>query len=80
MNATTAALILRLFDFLIAALRVAPEVLMRYRELRQRIERWIAEGRDPTPEEWRELDALTEALHERIQQAGEAPSHDTSST
>lgn len=34
------------------------------------VERLVAEGRDPTPEEWAEVEAVSADLHRRIQAAG----------
>ncbi|MCA1973380.1 MAG: hypothetical protein LDL44_11125 [Caenispirillum sp.] len=35
------------------------------------VEQLVAEGRDPTPEEWAALDAASAALHARIQAAAD---------
>ncbi|MEQ8396438.1 hypothetical protein [Thalassobaculum sp.] len=37
------------------------------------VERMVAEERDPTPAEWAELNAITDALHARLQTAAGEP-------
>ncbi|MFQ5774019.1 MAG: hypothetical protein ACE5GS_05850 [Kiloniellaceae bacterium] len=69
MTASTALLVFKLLDLLALGVQVAPPVLRRYKAARARIDLMIAEGRDPTPEEVREIDnglaALQAELHGR---------------
>ena len=48
---------------------LAPEIMARYRDTSAKVRTMVEEGRDPSPEEWAELDAETEDLFRKIQNA-----------
>ena len=62
-------LILRLLDLIALGASLAPEIMARYRDVSAKVRAMVEEDRDPTPEEWGELDAETEDLYRRIQNA-----------
>lgn len=65
-------LILKLLDVLALGLRVAPDAMTRYAALRKTVGEMVAEGRDPTPEEWAALNAETDDLMDTIRQSSAA--------
>ncbi len=69
MNPRTAQLILRLLDMIALGASLAPEIMARYRDTSAKVRTMVEEGRDPSPEEWAELDAETEDLFRKIQNA-----------
>lgn len=69
MNPRTAQLILRLLDMIALGASLAPEIMARYRDTSAKVRTMVEEGRDPSPEEWAELDAETEDLFRQIQDA-----------
>ncbi len=48
---------------------LAPGIMARYRDISARIRVMVEEGRDPTPDEWADLDAETDDLFRQIQDA-----------
>lgn len=48
-------------------LPTASAVYQAYRDEIDRLQAIVAEGRDPTPDEWAALENMTEDLHGRIQ-------------
>lgn len=66
MNAKSLMAILRLVDLLAAGLQLAPEVKARFDASSEKVKQMVAEGRDPTPEEWDALNAETEELMSQI--------------
>lgn len=62
MTPSTTLLVLRMLDLVAAAAIMAPELRARYKSLQSKVETMVKEGRDPTQEEWAELDAETEKL------------------
>ena len=58
-----AALVLKALDLLIATVAIVPAGVAQVRQL-------VAEGRDPTPEEWAALDAQLEAARRRLHTDG----------
>jgi hypothetical protein len=69
MNPRTAQLILRLLDMIALGASLAPEIMARYRDTSAKVRTMVEEGRDPTQDEWGELDAETEDLFRKIQDA-----------
>jgi len=67
MSDNTMLLVLRMIDLLALGVGLAPEIRTRFDETNGRIRALVAEGRDPTPEEWSALDAETEDLFRRLQ-------------
>ena len=61
MAPSTALLVLRLVDLLAMGVQLAPEIRARFDDASARVKRMVEEGRDPTPEEWAEIDAETDA-------------------
>ncbi len=69
MSPKTSLLILRLLDLIALGASLAPEIMARYRDISAKVRTMVEEDRDPTPEEWGELDAETEDLFRRIQES-----------
>ncbi len=69
MNPRTAQLILRLLDMIALGASLAPEIMARYRDTSAKVRTMVEEGRDPTPDEWADLDAETDDLFRQIQDA-----------
>lgn len=69
MNIATVQLILKLLDILSVGLVSIPSANARYKLLRNKLQVFIDEGRDPTPGEFDDLMAETTSVHERIQGA-----------
>ena len=53
-------LIVRVLDLLAFGLRHAPEMVAEVQALNERLRVMAAENRDPSPEEWADLDARIE--------------------
>lgn len=47
--------ILQLIDLVMLGVKVIPSVALEYRIQRQKLDKIIAENRDPTDEEWQDL-------------------------
>lgn len=62
-------MILRLIDLIALGATLAPGIMARYRDISARIRVMVEEGRDPTPDEWADLDAETDDLFRQIQDA-----------
>jgi hypothetical protein len=62
-------LILRLIDLIALGATLAPGIMARYRDISARIRVMVEEDRDPTPDEWADLDAETDDLFRQIQDA-----------
>lgn len=60
-----AQLVLLGIEIATAAAKGVPEAIAA----KEAVERMIAEDRDPTPEEWGQLQAITDGYHKRIQAA-----------
>lgn len=60
--------VLKLLDIVVAASTTLPEVLGKYQAVRSKIDQMVAEGRDPTPEEWADLDADIEESRDALRQ------------
>ena len=67
MNPETITLILKLVDLIATAVIRAPEVKIRFDELRSEISLMVAEGRNPTPAEWDAMNDRADALHAELQ-------------
>ncbi len=65
MNAEQIALIKLGLDIAVAAGQGIAQAV----EAKTLVERLVAEGRDPSPEEWAALNASTDTLHQAIQGA-----------
>jgi hypothetical protein len=59
-----------MLDILLALLDPATQA--RYAALKQKVRTFVAEQRDPTPEEWADLNAETASLSSVLQQAAAA--------
>ena len=74
MTPATAAFAFKLLEVLLLGLTLTPDVLAGFRRKKTLLERMVAEGRDPTPEESAELDGEIESLragfHKPIAPAG----------
>ena len=55
MNPATVLMILQLIDITATALDAIPEARARYQKTSAKIKEFVAEGRDPTPEELNEI-------------------------
>ena len=62
-------LILKLIDMVALGLQLAPNVKDRFEKTRSLVEKMVAEGRDPTPDELAALDAETGDLIGRIERS-----------
>ena len=54
--------LLRMLDIFAASIQLAPELLASYNESKTKIKQFVQEGRDPTPEEWQELNSRIDSL------------------
>lgn len=66
MNTQTAHAIIKSMDLLAKMAIIVPEQQERYLALNADIRKMVEEGRDPTDEEWAEIDAETDALIEAL--------------
>ena len=62
-------LILKVIDLATVAIPAGSEALQELKKLRSKVNTFVAEGRDPTPEEFRELQNETDALSVRLDAA-----------
>ena len=62
MTHANAALLFKLVDALLLGLTLAPEIMARFQRTKGLLERMVAEGRDPTPEETAEIDGEIDSL------------------
>lgn len=69
MSPQTSLLILRLIDLIALGATLAPEITERYRDIAARVRVMVEEDRDPTQDEWDELEAETDDLFRQIQEA-----------
>lgn len=60
------ALIIKLIDLILIGVTVAPRVAAEMEELKGRLAEMVAEGREPTAEEWDELNASIDAKIARL--------------
>lgn len=60
--------VLKLLDIIVAAGNTLPAVAAKYKLTRSKIDAMIAEGRDPTQEEWETLDSDIEDLRDALRQ------------
>jgi len=58
--------LLRLFDILLLALRVAPELMSEYRISKAKLNQLVQEKRDPTELEWKDLEDKINHLNNRL--------------
>ena len=58
-------LIIKLIDLILIGVAVAPRVAAEMEALKGRLAEMVAEGREPTPEEW---DALNAEIDDKIAQ------------
>lgn len=58
-------IILRLINLVLAVVPYGQKILAEYSTLRAMIEKTVAENRNPSIEEWKELDKKFEDLHEK---------------
>lgn len=65
--------IIKLVRLLSAGVDLAMDVRDRFDRTADKVEMFIAEGRDPTPEEWAEINAETDALLSAIGAANDNP-------
>lgn len=73
MTPATALLVIRVLDLLAFALLKGPEVKARYDRAVAKIRELIEEGREPTPEEFAEVVAESDAATERLRAAAGLP-------
>jgi len=55
-------LLFKVLDILALGLKLAPELKASYDQSKSKLEQIIKEGRDPSPEEWNELNSRIDAL------------------
>lgn len=61
--------ILGLLDLIVSGVKMIPKARREYDNVRARVQKFIDEGRDPTPEEWAALIAKTKSTSERIKRS-----------
>ena len=59
-------LLFKIFDIFALALKLAPELKESYDKSKAKLEQIISEGRDPTPEEWDEINSNIDALRSQL--------------
>lgn len=67
MTQQTAMMLLRLIDLVALGATMAPTLRASYDDLSTRLKSMVADGRDPTPEEWSTIDAETDRLMREIE-------------
>ncbi len=67
MTASQLMMLVRIMDLLAFMLTKYPEIKAQYHVLTGKLQLMVKEDRDPTPEEWAELEATTDSLHARLQ-------------
>lgn len=67
MTPAAITLILKLIDLALLVLEKGPAMKAEYDKLRTEIAGMVADGRNPTEEEWSTLAARVDAAHARIQ-------------
>lgn len=72
MSRETALLLVKVLEIVAAGVALAPTLRRRVDRYTGRVRLMIEEGRDPTPEEWRELLAESDDVSKRIRAAREA--------
>lgn len=70
MNAETAILLIKLIDLAVFAAKEGGQALERYQERKAQVEAMIYEGRDPTEEEFEDLELEIDQLRGRLHGAG----------
>ena len=60
MSPEVALLIVRILDLLAFGLRHAPEMVAEVRTLNAKVREMVEQNRDPSPEEWADLEARLE--------------------
>jgi len=66
-TATIVTMIFRALDIIVDVINMAPKAKAQYASVSALVRQMGNENRDPTPEEWAALDAVTEDNHNRIQ-------------
>lgn len=59
-------IIINLIDIIALGIQLAPKVLEAYNKARAKVQQFIDEDRDPTPEEHEELNKLINVLREEL--------------
>lgn len=62
-------MLLKVIDAAKAAIPAGHQALAGFNELQGKVKQFVDENRDPTPEEFRELQATTDALTNRLEAA-----------
>lgn len=63
------ALLLGLIDLVVSGVKMLPAARRRYDKVRSRVQKFVDEGRDPTPAEWMELIEQSREISERIRKS-----------
>ena len=63
MNIATIGLISKVLDMILMGVQMIPAVKAEMEELKGKLSEMVAEGRDPTPEEW---DALNLSIEDKL--------------
>ena len=63
MNIATIGLISKVLDMILMGVQMIPAVKAEMEELKGKLGEMVAEGRDPTPEEW---DALNLSIEDKL--------------
>ena len=66
MSAEQLLYLLKILDIFAVGINLAPELMDSYQKSKAKIQQFVAEGRDPTPEEWQELNNQIEALQTEL--------------
>lgn len=69
MNASVLILLLKSIDLLMLSATLAPAVSEAFAGIVKSVRLMVVENRDPTLEEWDQLDTLRDTIHEAIQEA-----------
>ena len=60
-------LLLRTLDLLVIGIEMSPLILATFRQITASVTLMVVENRNPSPDEWRQLDQLRDLIHEKIQ-------------
>ena len=69
MNPSAFLLLIKALDLLVLGIEMAPAIRGAFMDVTLAVRRMAEEGRDPTPEEWAQLDTLRDTIHWKIQEA-----------
>ncbi len=67
MSPNALLLLLKGLDLLVLGIQAAPAVRRAFGDITLSVRGMVEEGRDPTPEEWAQLDKLRDTIHHQIQ-------------